>query len=215
MLCKKSLPRLTVVKDLGILVDAKLKFDIHVNNIVSRAHQRANCIFRCFLSRDVEWLMRAFLTYVRPLVEYASPVWNPTAITLIDKLERVQRRFTKRLPGYGQLSYGQRLKQLNLRSLQYRRLVADLSFCYKIFHNLVDVSAVEFFTLIAGSITRGHSYKLFQQHCRVNARAHFFVNRVTRVWNSLPPDVVTAENITVFKRRLASCNLTSYCRLYE
>ena len=48
-------------------------------SIVTCAHQRSGCIFRCFLSRDVDWLVKAFVTYVRPIVEYASPVWNPTA----------------------------------------------------------------------------------------------------------------------------------------
>jgi len=55
-------------------IDSKLKFDVHINGIVTRAHQRAGCIFRCFLSRDVDWLVKAFVTYVRPIVEYASPV---------------------------------------------------------------------------------------------------------------------------------------------
>ena len=43
--------------------------------------------------------MRAFITYVRPIVEYNSVVWSPSSAHDIDAVERVQRRFTKRLPG--------------------------------------------------------------------------------------------------------------------
>jgi len=90
MLNNNLLPNVSVAKDLGILVDSKLKFDVHINSIITRAHQRAGCIFRCFLSRDVDWFVKAFVTYVRPIVEYASPIWNPTAKTLIAKIEAVQ-----------------------------------------------------------------------------------------------------------------------------
>jgi len=48
----------------------------------------------------------------------------------IDKIERVQRRFTKRLPGFKYLSYNERLLQLNLTSLELRSLHAVLVMCY-------------------------------------------------------------------------------------
>ena len=56
-------------------------------------------ILRCFATRDNDLLVRAFLVYVRPILEYNSIVWSPTLIGDIEKLERVQRRFTKRLCG--------------------------------------------------------------------------------------------------------------------
>ena len=43
---------------------------------------------------------RAFLTYVRPLVEYNSVVWSPYRKGDILAIENVQRRFTKRIPGF-------------------------------------------------------------------------------------------------------------------
>ena len=56
--------------------------------------------------------MRAFNTYVRPLLEYASPVWSPQYNYMLDKTESVQRRFIKRLPGYSALDYPTRLTLL-------------------------------------------------------------------------------------------------------
>ena len=70
--------------------------------------------------------MRAFNTYVRPLLEYASPVWSPQYNYLVHKVESVQRRFTKRLPGYSTLDYPKRLKSLEQCSLEKRRIVHDL-----------------------------------------------------------------------------------------
>ena len=92
------------VRDLGILVDANMCFKAHINLIVAKAHLRANQIIRCFLSRDIESLTRAFVTYVRPLVEYCSQVWSPCTIGQIKRLESVQTVFTKKLPGMFQMN---------------------------------------------------------------------------------------------------------------
>jgi len=59
-------------RDLGITVRNDLDFSDHISDIVVRAHRRANLIHRCFVSGNVTLLTRAFLTYVRPLVEYNS-----------------------------------------------------------------------------------------------------------------------------------------------
>ena len=40
-----------------------------IDEIVRKGHQRANAILRCFVTRDNAVLVRAFITYVRPLVE--------------------------------------------------------------------------------------------------------------------------------------------------
>ena len=62
-------------------------------------------------------------------------------------LERVQRRFTKWLPGMKAFTYHQRLVKLRLESLEFRRIRLDLVFAYKVIFNLVDVNRDEFFTV--------------------------------------------------------------------
>ena len=101
------------VRDLGIIIDSNLTFNAHINQVVSRAFIRANLIHKCFMSRDAANLKRAFLIYVRPLLEYASYVWSPHHVGKIKQVESVQRRFTKRLPGYVTLDYKSRLKARN------------------------------------------------------------------------------------------------------
>ena len=56
---------------------------------------------REYLTKNVSLLTRAFLVYVRPLVEYNSVVWSPHLKQDINLIESVQRRFTRRLPGFG------------------------------------------------------------------------------------------------------------------
>ena len=76
------------------------------------------------MSRENGLLVRAFVTYVRPILEYNSIIWSPSLVRDIEQLEKVQRRFTKRLRGMKSLSYNKRLLQLGLPSLELRRLHA-------------------------------------------------------------------------------------------
>jgi len=132
------------------------------------------------------------------MLEYFSPVWSPVAVTLINKLESVQRRFTKRLPGFQTLPYDERCALLmGLDRLEVRRLRADLIVCYKIIRDLVLLSPDSFITFFCNSRKRGHSFKLFLPDSRVNCRQHFFAVRVLRIWNSLLEDIVSTAHLAV------------------
>jgi len=54
------------VVTIGVLVTKDLSPSMHVNDVVSKAHKRAGAMLRTFVSCDVNLLMRAFVTYVRP-----------------------------------------------------------------------------------------------------------------------------------------------------
>ena len=72
----------------------------------------------CFVSGDTHLLVRAFIVCVWPLLEYNSVIWSPSLIKDIDLIEQVQRRFTKRLRCLDGVAYTERLKRLNLPSLE-------------------------------------------------------------------------------------------------
>jgi len=77
-----TLPVVTHTRDLGIIVSSDLSPSLHVTDIdidiVSKAHMRAGLILRTFMSRDIHLLFkRAFLVYVRPIVEHNSVIWSP------------------------------------------------------------------------------------------------------------------------------------------
>ena len=44
--------------------------------MIAKAHKRAYMIHRAFVSRNTDLLVRAYIVYVRPLVEYNSVVWS-------------------------------------------------------------------------------------------------------------------------------------------
>jgi len=76
------------------------------------------------------------------------------------RVESVQRKFTKALPGYRDFSYDDRRKLLELDTLELRRLKFDLVMCYKIEFGSVKLKFSEFFVVAPVTITRGNPYRL-------------------------------------------------------
>ena len=64
--------------DLGILVDSHLTFNHHISNIHTKATQRVGVFFRGFSSRHIALMKKAFITYIRPSLEFSSNIQNPT-----------------------------------------------------------------------------------------------------------------------------------------
>jgi hypothetical protein len=209
MIGNQRIQHVSEVNDLGVMVDKKLTFSTHINNIVAKAHRRANLIMKCFVSKDRHSLMRAFQVYVRPLLEYCSTVWSPRFSKDSTSIEAVQRRFTKRLPGLGELNYPARLALLKVDSLELRRLRADLIFVYKIVFGLIDLKVDDFFSL-APINHRGHNYKLFLPRCELEVRRQFFSSRVIHPWNSLDPVKTNFKNLSLFRKSLLNNELSYY-----
>ena len=190
-----------------------LSFSLHIINITRKAHARANLILKCFVSRDCATLLKAYVVYVRPLLEYCSSVWSPTLVQDINAVECVQRRFTKRLPGMGNLTYFQRLRKLGIESLESRRLRADLIIVYKILFGLTAVNPSDLFTLSRGTSKglRGHKYKLERAKCRTNIVRHNFAFRIVPAWNNLPADTTNFNSLHSFKLSLKTSYIVQYC----
>jgi len=88
-----------------------------------------------------------------------------------------------------------------MQSLELRRLLTDLVWCYKVVFCLVDINVDDFFSFSNLVVTRGHQYKLYKKRTVSHVRATFFSERVINVWNSLPKDV-DFGSLSRFKRSI-------------
>lgn len=195
------LKRTEVEKDLGIIIDDKLKFDKHINEMTNKANRMVGLIRRSFEFLDNKLFKLLFKAVVRPILEYGHTIWSPHLRYLNHQIERVQKRATKMLPGMSNLRYIDRLKKLDLPSLEYRRLRGDLIETFKIIRGYYNIENT-FFELSKHTSTRGHQYKIQHQYSRLDTRKYFFTNRVALDWNDLPKNVVEADSINCFKNRV-------------
>ena len=144
---------------------------------------------------------------MRPLLEYAVPVWNPYLVKDIHAIEKVQRRASRLAlrQKLGDMPYEERCNILNWPLLSTRRTYFSLVECYKIVFGLSHLDFQEFFEFAKVHSTRAnHSYKLFLKSSKINCFKHSFFIRVVIDWNSLSKDIVEAGTIELFKSRLKS-----------
>ena len=202
-----ELPCLPHCRDLGVTITSELSSALHIQQITTKAHQRANSILRCFVSGNVTLLVRAFVVYVRPVLEYNSIIWSPHLKQEIMMIEKVQRRFTKRLHGCKALTYTDRLAKLGLPSLELRRLHLDLIYCYKIVFGLTKLNFVDFFEF--STLPTGGMHTNFSSQEVVTLESIFFACRVINVWNGLP-DFVSFTSIAAFKRSIRTVDFSEF-----
>ena len=198
-------------KDLGVFIDSHLSFSEHISGIISKANQRIYLLLKTFRNRSIKLMIFAFKVYILPLLEYCSPVWSPFKLNDVDRIEKVQRSFTKKLEGLKTLTYSERLVACELPSLELRRLRADLLLCFKIVHNLIAIDFNDFFELEQSQYnTRGHKFKLRIPKIHNTLRKNFFSVRILPVWNYLSSEIVSSSCCASFKMQLLSVDLSKF-----
>jgi hypothetical protein len=209
---QEFIPNVESVTDLGVTIDSSIKFSQHIGKIVRKAASRCYLIRKCFVSKDTATLVSAFKTYVRPLLEYNSPVWSPHLLKDINLIEKVQRRFTKYLKGLYNVSYDERLLAVNLERLEARRIRCDVITAYKIIFGLTVINCSDFFTFSNTAFsTRGHHYKLLPPSCNCDTRRHCFTSRVAYIWNNLPAGTTDFSSLIKFKNSLNCAFFNRFC----
>ena len=164
------------------------------------------------VSRNLNLCRKAFVTYIRPLLEYNSIVWNPIHIYLIDLVESVQRKFSKRILLSG-LSYADRLARLGLESLELRRLRFDLINYFKVLNNISPISPSDHFLVHQPLPSSRSSMPYLQKPLRSNSKlsSSFFYRQVD-AWNYLPIALKTSSSLTSFKSAIKKVNLSSFLK---
>ena len=99
-----------VVRDLGITMSHDATFTAHIGNIVSKAQSTISSICRCFKTRTPEVLIQLWKSFVIPHSEYCCQLWNPKLKGAINKMEIIQKNFTRRIAGANKLDYWERLQ---------------------------------------------------------------------------------------------------------
>jgi len=89
----RDIERVTTFKLLGVHVSADLTWDAHVHYMLTKTRPRIYYLAaakKAGLSSDV--LVQIYLSFIRPILEYASPVWGGLPNRLSHMLEAVQKR---------------------------------------------------------------------------------------------------------------------------
>ena len=139
---------------------------------------------------------------IRPILEYASPVWSPHTRRNTEKLKQVQRQSARLIIGNFShfSSVTNILTDLNIPSLEHRRQLSSIILLYKIIHNLIDISSTDLLSIT--TTTRGHNQWFHHLFARTSQYCNSFFPRAIRLWNSLPPHLIQQQSLITFKNQL-------------
>lgn len=135
------------IVDLGVLLDRKLEFDLHINTMVNKAYGVLGFMKRWAKEFSDPYVTKQlFTSLVRPILEYGSVVWDPHESGDINMIESVQKQFLLfclRNLGWSSdwsefPAYPNRLALIRLPTLKSRRTMLNSMFVLKIINGDVD-----------------------------------------------------------------------------
>ena len=84
-------------RHLGITMSGDCSFNEHINLRTKQCRQLTGWILRTFKSRDKCTMLTIFKSLVLLRLEYGCQLWSPTSANLINAIENIQRKYTKKV----------------------------------------------------------------------------------------------------------------------
>ena len=221
----KILERVDSFKDLGIVFQSDMSWNNHVDSVVGSANKTWGMIRRiCGRRANPNLYRMLYQSLVRSKLEYGSTVWDTHVRRNFTLIEGVQRRVTRHILGR-EKSYVERMAELNLLPLSFRREIADLTFLKRILISPgPEVSNLVNFGVNRAGVTR----MLLPRFLTETFAASYFV-RVGGLWNSVPGGIRGINDPDAFRDSLHEhymarrgalndndyCTFVSICRCHD
>lgn len=206
MLDGKPLTQVRHFKYLGITISDDLSWKKHITNLCNAAEVKLWSLRRKlkFASRDVK--LTAYLTLIRPALEYGSIIWDPHTKNEVKKIEKIQRRAARFIMSkYRYIdSATEMLTQLKLPELSLRRKVARLKFIYLMKHNCFNFNPHRYIENRTSRISRfvrsSHEDQFVPIPTKVDAFKYSLFPKTIEEWNALPHSITQINSTEEFEK---------------
>ena len=186
------LKRVREVRDLGVLMDAKLTIAKHVEAIVAKSYSMLGFMMRlCKNFRSAQTLKSIYCAHVRSHLEYASMVRHPYQDTYIDKIESIQKKFViyalrrsiRRDRNFRLPSYLSRCESIGIESLARRRINSCTYFVFDLLNGRYDAPNIRSLLVINNPVRllRNANYLRVDRHRTEYGRYELKNNMCIRV----------------------------------
>ena len=191
---------------LGVILDNKLSWSLHISNIGAKASRTLNFSKRNLSCCSSSIKATAYLMIVRPSMEYAAVIWDPYHHNNIQQLEKVQRRAVRWvLNDFNQFSsVTAMLQHLSWPSLQLRCKISRLQALFKIIHQDYFLSIPPHFISMTRStrLYHVHPHRFILPISSTYSYQQSFFSRSIKDGNNLPSSIIESNNTDSFSAEL-------------
>ena len=190
---------------LGLTFTSDARWDEHIRKIYEKAAFKLNVLRMLKYDLDRKSLLRFYISYIRPTLEYADVVWDNISQRNVDLLESIQLDACRIITGLRKgTSHDILYQECGLCSLAERRKQHKLIQFYKILNH----DAPNYLQNIVANFNEHQSqYELRNpklKHPTPKSKTYkdsFFIS-TTDLWNELPQSLLNATSLYSFKKIL-------------
>ena len=190
-------------RHLGVILTDSLTWSPHVRDILKRVGYKAFILKRlAYRCRADGFVRHMFMTVVRPILEYASPVWDSCTKADALALERLQLSVARAIVKKGRrvASNSVVLEMIGWPTLAWRRRRLKLVLLWKLMHGH-GPPALRAQLPTCVSVRAKQSLRrdtLAMPLCRTQRRLQSFLPSTVALWNSLPSSVLSCTSVSSF-----------------
>lgn len=197
----ENIERVDEIRDLGILLDPTISFNSHIDAAIAKAYGSLGFLKRiCSNMQDPYALKSIYCAYVRSILEYACVVWHPQYRIQINRIENIQRMFTRFALRYLNWnnetnpcpSYEIRCQMISLETLERRRINMNCFFMYDLLNGFIDAPHLSDKVIINEPVrslrSNGNELIRISTH-RTNYGQNAPINRMSRFFNAIDNNI--------------------------
>ena len=198
-----QIQRVTNTKFLGVLIDEKLTWSVHVNDICCKISRSIGAMNRlkCIIPNQV--LLTLYYTMILPYIMYCCIIWGHSANYLVERVLKLQKRAIRIISNSKPFSHTAELfKKLKILKVSQIVELQEAIFMYLYFKKILPKNVNEIFKL-NNSV---HTYNTRAKNkIRLPLLKYEFSRKTikftgTKCWNKIPENIKEMPTLSSFKR---------------
>ena len=201
ILDNKVLERVQTHSQLGMIFNEKMTWDDHIREKCNSALKRVTLLKRLGQRIPRTTKLSVYSSFIRPVLEYGSVIFDNCTTLMSDAIEKVQRQAALAITGaYTHTSHNNLLNELGLHILSTRGTVSKLTLLFKIIYNLTPAHMKTILreTQPAQYETR-NTGNLRLPKIKKNYFLKSFLPSAVKTWNTLGKGIKEIKDLEAFK----------------
>ena len=193
-----ELERTESTKFLGVYIDSKLTWSMHVNHISVKMSQGLGILYkiRNIFPRNI--LLTLYYSLIYPYLSYCALIWACAKPNTLNKIEILQNKAIRLITKSGYRAHTSVLyKELKVLKLHDIYIKQSLVFMFKVKHQLLPYNCLQYFQTSDDQVYAFRKCNYFiHPPFRTDLRQQCIVVSGPRLWDSQPPHLQNASSIS-------------------